>query len=105
MIWSDSTGNRSEFSELNNEMDEAQLEASRSLVELKMFETDEEASQYSDGRVWSEIGHTKSGKPYRGYCLAGELAVQSVTEAGEYYNLNVPLTAGYVLGKSWGDTH
>lgn len=112
-------------------MDEAQGEVSKSEVTMKTFKirhwteevhtlpngktkTDEElaheeakalAIAYKDSQEnYSEVGHTDTHY-YTGYCLAGVLAVESVREAGEYYNLNVPLSAGYNLGRSWAMTH
>lgn len=35
----------------------------------------------------------------------GELGVQSVQAAGEFYELNVPLTAEFKIGSNWAETH
>jgi DNA polymerase I-like protein with 3'-5' exonuclease and polymerase domains len=35
----------------------------------------------------------------------GQIVVDSIKQAGEYYQLNVPLTGEYKIGKTWGDTH
>lgn len=35
----------------------------------------------------------------------GELAVHSIKEAGEFYQLNVPLDGEYKIGRSWAETH
>ena len=35
----------------------------------------------------------------------GRLAVQSVKEAGEKFELRCPLDAEYKIGKNWADTH
>ena len=35
----------------------------------------------------------------------GELAIQSIRDAGEYYNLACPLDAEYKVGLTWADTH
>lgn len=85
--------------------DEAQSEISKSLVTFKMFDSEEEARTFKDSKVWSDIGKAKNGKYFRAYCKAGELAVESVKEAGEYYKLNVELTAGYVIGTDWASCH
>lgn len=37
--------------------------------------------------------------------LVGELAVQSIQDAGEHFKLRCPLTGEYKLGKTWADTH
>lgn len=86
--------------------DEAQLELSRELVKFKMFDTEKEAKEFSEeGRIWSDVGHAKDGRFFRSWCRAGELAAESVKEAGLYYSLNVELTAGYVIGNSWANCH
>lgn len=86
--------------------DEAQLELSRELVKFKIFDTEEEAKDFcEEGRVWSDVGHAKDGRFFRSWCRAGELAVESVREAGLYYKLNVELTSGYVVGNSWANCH
>jgi hypothetical protein len=70
-----------------------------------MFKTEEEAITFKEEHPnWSDIGHNDKGW-YCGWCRAGELAVESVTESGEYYNLNVELTAGYILGTTWANCH
>lgn len=90
--------------------DESQLEVSKSLVNFKIFDKEEQAKEWKtrwekdNQKVLSDIGH-RGDKYYLGYCLAGELAVQAVKEAGEYYKLRVALTAGYMLGDSWGSCH
>lgn len=111
--------------------DESNGEVSRSEVTMKTFKirpytdevhalpngktkTDEElaheeakalALAYKDSQCnWSEVGHTATHY-YTGYCLTGALAVESVRESGEYYKLNVPLSAGYNLGRTWAGVH
>lgn len=86
--------------------DEAQLEVRKSMVTWKKFASEEECKAWKsdDGRVWSDPFHNDKGW-FRGYCRAGELATIAVREAGEYYKLNVPLSAGYMLGTSWASCH
>lgn len=102
--------------------DESQLELSKALIgafkTFKFEKGDEEqekqakelASKFkqkqeqSTGKRWSDVGHFENCY-YVGYCRAGELATESVHEAGQYYNLNVDLTAGYMLGNSWATCH
>lgn len=86
--------------------DEAQLEVHRSLIEWKKFPDEASCKAFvsGDGRVWSDPVHNSKGW-FRGYCRAGELAVQAVREAGQYYKLNVELSAGYMLGTNWANTH
>ena len=35
----------------------------------------------------------------------GELAVQSIKDAGTYFNLRCPLDAQYKIGNNWATTH
>ena len=86
--------------------DEAQLEICREQVEWKKFEDEASCKAFksADGRVWSDPVHNDKGW-YRGYVLAGELATKAVRESGQYYKLNVELSAGYMLGTNWGTCH
>lgn len=87
--------------------DEAQLEVSKSLVKFKMFATEEEAAEFKSTQdiIWSDIKPSPKGGFYVAYSLAGELAAKAVKQAGDYYKLNVDLTAGYMLGYNWADCH
>jgi len=90
--------------------DESQLEVPASSVKFKLFKTKEKAEKWKakkeakTGKVWSDVGESSKGF-YIGYCRAGELSVMAVKLSGEYYNLNVELTAGYMLGNSWANCH
>jgi len=80
--------------------DEDSAEVKAAKEELKAFrDTEAEA-----GRVWSDVMHTDK-MYYVGYCRAGELATIAVREAGQYYKLNVELSAGYMLGTNWASCH
>ena len=35
----------------------------------------------------------------------GAIAVQSIKDAGTYFNLRCPLDAEFKIGKTWADTH
>lgn len=106
--------------------DEAQLEASRQLFKFESFETKEEAQAFKDkdfaetGRVWSDISvkeESKGGGFYIAYCKAGQLAVESVSEAGAFYRTEpmpwemnirhdtIDLTAGYIVNRNWAGCH
>lgn len=87
--------------------DESQLEVSKALVKFKMFPTKEECQTFKDNQdnIWSDIKESPKGGFYVGYSRAGELAALAVQKAGDYYNLNVPLTAGYVIGHNWKMCH
>jgi len=86
--------------------DEAQYEVRRSAVKFKKFETEQEAKDYIDpeGKTWSDVIHNDKGW-FRAYNRAGELATQAVKLAGQYYKLNVELTAGYMIGTNWATCH
>lgn len=87
--------------------DEAQSEVSSKLVQFKIFKTKEDAQSFKESQdvVWSDIKEAPKGGYFTAYCRAGELAVQAVREAGEYYRLNVDLTAGYIVGRNWAECH
>jgi hypothetical protein len=77
------------------------------MVKWKIFADEDQAKTFKNeqtDKLWSDVGHSEKGY-YVGYCRAGELAVEAVKEAGEYYKLNVELTAGYMLGNSWATCH
>lgn len=86
--------------------DEAQYEVRRKAVQFKKFETEKEAKSFvsEDGKVWSDVIHNDKGY-FRAYNRAGELAVKAVRLSGEYYKLNVELTAGYMIGTTWASCH
>ena len=82
------------------------MELTKDLVKFKMFDTEEEANAFSEeGKVWSDVGHAPNGKIYRAYSIVGQLAAEAVIEAGQYYNLDVELTAGYQIGRNWKECH
>lgn len=109
--------------------DEAQLEVTKGSVEFKVFkfegpyeiENDKGEKEVSPSakaakklaekfkseqtdKVWSDVSHTDK-MFFVAYCKAGELASKAVQQAGQYYKLNVELTAGYMLGLDWASCH
>lgn len=90
--------------------DEGQLSISKDLVTFKTFQKEEDAVQWKEeqeqktDKVYSDIGD-KNNKHYVAYSPIGELAARSVSEGGKYYNLRVPLTAGYMVEKTWAGCH
>lgn len=86
--------------------DECQLETTKASVKFKKFKDEAEAKAFEcpEGKLWSEVIHNDKGY-FRAYCRAGELATIAVAEAGKYYKLKVPLTAGYNIGRNWAETH
>lgn len=91
--------------------DEAQIEVTKDLVKFKMFPTKEECNAFrqkerdSTGKVWSEAHESPKGGWFVAYSRVGELVVEAVEETSKYYKLNVPLSADYVVGRSWEDCH
>lgn len=112
--------------------DEAQLEVTRDLVEFKWFskeslgwkqvedEKEQEkidkeciakvsawkhAEENKTGKIWANVHESPKGGWFTAYSRAGELASIAVKKAGEFYNLNVELTAGYDIGNSWASCH
>ncbi|WNL63459.1 hypothetical protein [Citrobacter phage Tr1] len=112
--------------------DEAQLEVTRDLVQFKWFskeslgwvEVDDPKEQEKinkeceakanawkkeeeerTGKIWANVHESPKGGWFTAYSLPGELASKAVIMAGEYYNLNVQLTAGYDVGNSWASCH
>lgn len=107
--------------------DEAQGEVSKGSVKFKMFskqsldwrelEDDKEqaaedarceaiATQWKSEqeKVWGDVQHSDKGW-YVGYCRQGELIAKAVEYVNRDFNLNVPLDAGYVIGKDWDACH
>lgn len=105
--------------------DEAQLEVTRDLVEFKWFskeslgwtsEDDDKdclakvnqwkaEEEARTGKIWANVHESPKGGWFTAYSRAGELASIAVRKAGEFYGLNVELTAGYDLGNSWASCH
>lgn len=105
--------------------DEAQLEASKQSFKFKTFDTKEEAQAFKDedlaatGKVWSDIStrdEDKGGGFYVAYSRAGELAVEAVAAAGEFYRApddlvadvaphSLGLSAGYIVNSNWAGCH
>lgn len=112
--------------------DEAQLEVTRDLVHFKWFSKEslgwtqvddpeeqkkidkecldkvnawKEEEEKRTGKIWANVHESPKGGWFTAYSRAGELASIAVNKAGEYYNLNVPLTAGYDVGNSWASCH
>lgn len=85
--------------------DEVQLETRKSSVVFKKFVSEEAAKAFKEeGKIWSDVIHNERGY-FKAYCRAGELAALSVKQAGEYYKLKVPLSAGYIVGRNWAECH
>lgn len=90
--------------------DEAQSEVSKKSVTFKVFKTEKEAKVFKEeqlalGKIWSDMKPNPKGGFFVAYCRAGELAVESVDQAGKDYGMVVSLTAGYMLGLNWKMCH
>lgn len=102
-------------------MDEIQLEITKDLVKYQLFpviewEYDKKGKPFSSTALaairdfrsthpnWSSVHQTAEGYVLS-YSIVGDLALQAVAQAGEYYKLNVPLTAEYAIGSCWRDCH
>lgn len=91
--------------------DEAQIEVTKGLMKFKKFPTKEECNKFRDwqknthGFIWSEPHESPKGGWFVAYSRVGELVVEAVNETSAFYKLNVPLSADYVVGKSWAQCH
>ena len=86
--------------------DEAQEEVSKDLVDFHMFETEEEAKNFKiEGKHLGDLQEAPDGRFFRAYCISGQSASDSLTEASEFYKLRVKLTAGYMIGRNWAECH
>lgn len=101
-------------------MDEAQIEVTNDLIIKKFFPVTE--WEYKDDKPFSSMvlqqikdfcienvgwstPHQTSDGYELSYSIVGALALQAVAQAGQYYKLNVPLTAEYAVGVNWRDCH
>ena len=37
--------------------------------------------------------------------IVGDMMCKSIVEAGQYYNLNIPMAGSYKVGATWAETH
>jgi rhodanese-related sulfurtransferase len=90
--------------------DEQQTEDLKENVKFKLFPTKEDAMSWkshvekTSNKLLSDVGH-KGDKYFVAYCRSGELAALSCKYASQYYNLNVELSGGYMIGQNWADCH
>lgn len=103
--------NKSYCAQLIAYHDEAQLEVTKDLVKFKVFKSKEDCEDFKEneekitGVAWGDVMEGKNNTYFTSYSLAGQLASEAVKETGEYYGLNVELTAGYMFGYNWKDCH
>lgn len=87
--------------------DESQGEQPKKAFSFKVFETKESAEEYrkNSDKVWSEPIEGNNEKYVLAYSRACELISKAVDHTSEHYRLNVPLSAGYIVGRNWRDCH
>ena len=119
-FWSENWHSKSYAQQLIHYHDEAEYELTLDLVEMKLFPVTEweykndkpfssmVLRQIEEFRItninWSAT-HRSDSSYDLSYSIVGDLALQAVAQAGAYYKLNVPLTAEYMIGKTWADVH
>jgi hypothetical protein len=119
-FWVDDWRTKSYAQQLIHYHDEAQIEITKDLVETRLFPVTK--WEYKDDKPfsstvlqqikdfcaenpnWSSAHQTSEGYVLS-YSIVGDLALQAVAQAGQYYKLNVPLTAEYAVGSCWRDCH
>lgn len=86
--------------------DEAQGEVDKGSVKFKLFKTEQEAVDFkkAQAEIWSDVQHSDKGW-FVGYCRQGELMAIAVEKVNRDFNMNMPLSAGYVLGLNWHMCH
>ena len=110
-FWTEDWKNKLWAQQMISYHDEAQIEVSKKLVKFKMFNTKEEVDEFrkeqfvEHGLIWAEAHESPKGGWFTAYSLPGQLIVEAVKETTEFYKLNCPLSADYVLGTSWANCH
>ena len=120
-FWCEDYRNKSYAQQTISMHDEAEHELTEDLVIHKVFpveqwEYDKKNKPFSSTVLqeirefrmtninWSAT-HRSDSSYDLSYSIVGDLALQVVAQAGQYYALNVPLTAEYMIGKSWAEVH
>ena len=110
-FWKEDWKNKSFGQQMIAYHDESQIEVTKDLVKFKRFATKEVCQEFrktqreQTGMIWSEEHEAPKGGWFVAYSKPGELVVKAVEETTEYYKLKVPLSADYIVGKSWADCH
>lgn len=85
--------------------DEYQLQVCESLVNARVFETEEEAKEFSvKGKRIADVSHVDGGYLV-GYSHVGELMSEAIVKAAEHYKMRIPFDGDYQMGFSWKDCH
>lgn len=103
-----------------NVHDEIQMEVNEDEVERTTYEipaedwkSEEKREHWVEGKMFS-APRVIDGNPKlpgstvvveRKYHRAGQLLAQTMTQAGEFLKLRIPLAGEYKIGDSWADTH
>lgn len=85
--------------------DEGQFQVPKKEVEFKVFSSLDEAVAYDDGLLWSKPRKVSENKVVRYYHPIGEIALQSLLEAGKFYKMSLDITGEYMVGRNWAETH
>jgi hypothetical protein len=62
------------------------------------------ARPYS-GQIWTPPRLGSDGQWHTYYSRVGELAVESIRQAGEELSMRIPMDAEYAVGSNWSETH
>jgi len=85
--------------------DEGQFDCCKSLIDFYNFDSKEEAESFTlEGKLLSDV-YEEDGKWVRHYSEVGELASECAEESAKYYNMNVNLSADYIIGDNWKVCH
>jgi len=85
--------------------DEYQLQVCPTLVELKEFDSEEEAREFIiEGKRMSDLSHV-GDKVWRGYSPVGAKMSEAIALAAEYYGMRVPFDGDYQIGTNWKECH
>lgn len=86
-------------------MDEYQLQVCESLVQAHLYETEEDAEEFTlSGKRTADVSHTDEGYLV-GYSKVGELMSEAIVKAAEHYKMRIPFDGDYQMGFSWKDCH
>lgn len=100
----DTLSYQGEVKKLIHYHDEEQWEVPKSMVKWKSCKDEEVAKKYAIANNWS-VPEKINDKWFIGYCVIGDLGINSIRKAGKFYKMNVELDAEYKIGYSWADTH
>lgn len=95
-----------EYKFLLNMHDEIQAEVhKRFILSYTSENLDDCLSRPYRGQEWTEPHLDEEGYYHTYYSRVGELATQSIRDAGAFFETRVPMDAEYMVGNNWADTH